>query len=143
MRTSLTRISFAAMKCLAFVILLAAGCEKSGPPDLSTPRAAARCQLDAIRARSTEQWGRCWHPLAHEHGVMTELAEHAGRDGFWERAASLSAPLEHAKDSDFIESPVLEKDKRFGDRRAKLRLEHDSFEVVHTGGRWYIVDSGV
>lgn len=133
-------------RCLLMTLLVA--CEKPGPTgttvDLTTPAAAARCQLDAIRARSVAKWGPCWHPLALEEGVMGELDDKLRKDpGRWERMARESARLDGAKDADFKLGPVPLKQAKLGDQMAELQLERDQFIVVRKDGRWYIVDSGV
>ncbi len=85
-----------AIALLAMAVLVTVGCEKQGPAsasDLSAPDAAARCQLNAIRNRSYEQWERCMHPTLRGGKPPSKL----DKPGFWddvgmERAVTTTSP---------------------------------------------------
>ncbi len=127
---------------LTFALLMA--CDKAGPaaPDLGSPAAAARCQVAAIEAQSTERWAACWHP-AVRGSVKVEMSRKTLRADFWVRAKQTSAPLASATDAQFTMHPMPADQASLGDLRASFRLERDGFEVVRKDGQWYIVDSGI
>lgn len=129
---------------IAWVWLVLTGCEKSTPaePDLTTPSGAARCQVEAIRARSVDRWAACWHPRIRAEAAR-ELGTKADKPGFWDRTAAEAAPLESATDAGFTTSPTEGAAASYGDQRATFQLRKDALELVRSNGRWYIVDSGV
>jgi hypothetical protein len=129
------------MKSITAVLVMV-GCERSpaGTVDLSTPSAAARCQVESVRARNVELWTRCFHPTLVDE-ARSEMARRTAKSGFWETAASRTRPLESAADHAFKREPT--KDAQLGDETALLRLGEDDFAVVRKNGRWYIVDTGL
>jgi hypothetical protein len=125
------------------MVVVAAGCEKkpSTPTiDLSTPDAAARCQLAAIRAKSLDQWLPCMHPKIRD-GMKAEARKLTPQ--FWTSAAEHAAPLDGVKASDFTLSPIPAGKEDLGDQVASFRLDKDSLELVRKDGRWYIADTGI
>ena len=129
---------------MMLVGLAVVGCSKRpADPDLSSPVAAARCQVAAIKAKDAGAWIACFHPAIRED-ANRELAKAAAKKpDFWERAATDSAALENLKEADFTIGPMPEDKASYGDKRASFRLGKDSFEVVLQGGRWYIADTGI
>jgi len=136
------------MKRLAIAVLVIVGCENQGPsstPDLSTPDAAARCQLAAIRKRSYDQWELCAHPAVRGGTPPNKL----DKPGFWDDVEKGSATLEGIKASDFTMVPVPGGKAGLGDAAATFRLRKngvghdDDFTVIRKDGHWYIVDTGV
>src|SRR6185503_18376648 len=100
------------MRTLAWLALVVAtGCEKSGAPDLSSPSAAARCQVAAVHAQDLDQWEQCIHPE-----VRAELEKTLRRrPETWVEAAKRMQPLATVKDSDFTVEPMKPGRERHGD----------------------------
>lgn len=121
------------------------GCNsKSGTVELSTPDAAARCQVAAIRAKDLGRWTTCWHPRLRAE-LETKLSAKTAEPGTWDKLAKKAAPLEHVKAADFTLAPIPPDMKEWGDQRASYRMpdDSDSFELVRENGRWFVVDSGI
>lgn len=135
------------MKRLSLAVLAIIGCEKQSrpaTPDLSTPDAAARCQLAAIHKRSFDEWELCMHPK-----LRGERPRKLDQPGFWDEMEQGAAPLEAVKASDFTEVAVPKSKAELGDAAATFRLHKngagrdDDFAVVRKDGRWYVVDTGL
>jgi hypothetical protein len=131
------------MKRIAITLALLGACDKSSPAEeLTTPDAAARCQLIAIRAKSIERWKTCLHPVIRDEADAA-LHRKAKRADFWSQMTERAAPLVGVKQADFTLEPVPADKAHLGDQAASFRLAKDSFHVVRKDGRWYIVDTGI
>src|SRR5512144_1892445 len=126
------------------ILMVVAGCSKSATwePDLSTPEAAARCQVVAIRTEDLAAWRTCMHPRLRDE-FDRQVEKRASTAGFWPTMKERAKPLETAIPRDFVETAIPADKQTYGDRVARFRLDHDSFEIAHQNERWYVVDTGI
>ena len=130
----------------ALLFLLGTACQKgagSGPTadPHASPEAAARCQVEAFKAKSPEAFLECIHPdLRGEFKTELEEVERKGAE-FWIEGAQKMKPLETAKASDFTMEPMPAGKESYGDQMAEYRFaEHGKIELVRTDGKWYVVE---
>jgi len=109
----------------------------STPTTDSTPSTAARCQVEAVKARDAAKWTACFHP-DYRPTITPAIEKKTAEPGFWEKAATGSAQLEKITDTDFRIYEVSNV------KHARLNDPKADFEVVlHSDGRWYVVDTGI
>jgi hypothetical protein len=123
------------------VCLVLAACGSSAGPDLSSPSAAARCQVAAVHAQNLDQWEQCVHPdVRAEFRAKLEKTLRR-RPETWVEAQKRMQPLATVKDADFTVEPMKPGRESHGDSFAWYRFgEHEKTEAVRKDGRWYIVD---